>query len=55
MRNIQELNKFYKEVQELKRENSDNLFIFVADKTPKYMMNDIRKSGKENEENDDGF
>lgn len=36
-RNIKDLNIFYTQIQQLKKENNENFFIFVSDETPNYV------------------
>jgi hypothetical protein len=56
LRDLNELNKFYEEINRVKTVSEDNFFIFLADCTPKYMKgsNEIKVIGN-SIGTDDGF
>ena len=55
LRDVAAFNRFYKEIHALKNENSEDFFIFVADKTPSYIKAHEIRSIQINSSKDDVF
>ena len=55
LRDISELNQFYKDIHGLRKENYEDFFIFVADKTPSYIKADEIRSVQFTSTKDDVF